>query len=119
MGRYIGCGASVCSLRRLRVGSFDVDNAVTLDMVVRGHTCLEDAILSIEDGLRHLPTIMVTNGGARRLRMGGQPRAQDIYPSGLDFEGRYVALMDEAGMIIGIARRSDRPGQLLKTERIL
>jgi len=122
MGRLLGCGASVSSLRRLRVGDFGIEGAVRLEDLEHASQDPEgvrEVLLSIEEGLAHLPRIRIGPDAARALRAGGQTPEDGIPASELDFEGDYVAITDDAGKIIAIARRSDKPGRRLRTERIL
>jgi len=119
MGQALGCGASVFCLRRLRVGGFALEGAVSLDSLAAGPAGLGEALLSIEDGLGHMPRIHIGPDAVRVLRAGGQTPEDGISASELDFEGDYVAITDDAGRIVAIARRSDEPGRSLRTERIL
>jgi tRNA pseudouridine55 synthase len=119
MGRYLGCGACVFCLRRVRVGSFTVDTATPLDDITGGKKHIEEVMMTIEDGLEHLPRVGLRSSSVGRIRTGGQPTPEDLLDPHLDFEGDYVALTDEVGMIVGIAKRSCDPHVTLKTERIL
>lgn len=119
MGKYLGCGASVFCLRRTRIGAFGLDTATRLRDLPAGRSGLEGVLLTIEESLGHLPRITVKPGSIQRIRSGCQPSGEDFLRSKLDFDGDYVALTDEKGMIIGIAGRSGRQGSILKTERIL
>ncbi|MFH1312268.1 MAG: tRNA pseudouridine(55) synthase TruB [Candidatus Eisenbacteria bacterium] len=119
MGKHLGCGASVFSLRRTRIGSFGLEEAVALRDLTEGPSGLKNAMMTIEEGLRHLPKIPMKPGSVERIRTGGQPTAEDFHESDLDFDGDYVALTDEKGTIVGIAKRSGQQGSMLKTERIL
>ncbi len=123
MGQALGCGASVFCLRRLRVGGFGIEGAVRLEDLE--HASKEDPdgvreiLLSIEEGLAHLPRIRIGPDAVEALLAGGQTPEDKISASELDFEGDYVAITNDAGQIMAIARRSDKPGQSLRTERIL
>jgi tRNA pseudouridine55 synthase len=122
MGQVLGCGASVSSLRRLRVGGFGIEGAVRLEdleQVAGDPEAVREVLLSIEEGLAHLPRIRIGPDAVRALKAGGQTPEEGIPTSELDFEGDYVAIADDAGQIIAIARGSDKPGRRLRTERIL
>jgi tRNA pseudouridine55 synthase len=122
MGRLLGCGASVSSLRRLRVGDFGIEVSVRLEDLEHasgGPEGVREVLLSIEEGLVHLPKIRIGPDAVRALRAGGQTPEDGISASELDFEGDYVAITDDGGRIIAIAGRSDKPGRHLRTERIL
>lgn len=122
MGHLLGCGGCVSSLRRLRVGDFGIEGAVRLEDLEHASDDPEgvhEVLLSIEQGLVHLPRIRIGPDAASALRTGGQTPEDGISASELDFEGKYVAITDGSGRIIAIARRSDEPGRRLRTERIL
>jgi tRNA pseudouridine55 synthase len=119
LGIQLGCGAMVFCLRRTRVGSFGVEKAIPLSDLSDGKVGIEDAMLTLEDALVHLPKMQIRRESIPRIRAGAQPADKDLCNPDPVFEGDYVALTDEVGMIFGIARRSDRAGAMLKTERIL
>ena len=72
LGEALGCGAYVEALRRTRVGPFETDGAVTVDMP-------SDAILArmrpIADAVAELPRVEVDADTAVRLRHGQFPPA--------------------------------------------
>jgi tRNA pseudouridine55 synthase len=119
MGKRLGCGASVSELRRTRIGPFEEEDAVALGALEEDAGRIGGAMLSIEQGLVHLPRLGLKPGSVERLRAGGQPDPGDFHQSDLDFDGDYVALTDEKGTIVGIAKRSGRQGSSLRTERLL
>lgn len=119
MGRYLGCGASVFCLRRVRIGRFRVEEAASLSDILSTGSAISDRILSIEESLKHMPKVCLKAGSILKIRQGGQPSAEDLLDSDLVFEGDYVALADETGRILGIARRSEGSPSGLRTERIL
>jgi tRNA pseudouridine55 synthase len=119
MGRHLGCGASVSSLRRTRIGDFRLDEATPLADLVEGRTGLEEVMLSIERGLRHLPRIGLRETSVAGIRAGRQPSRADFVPCEDDRSGTYFALTDQTGAVIGIAIRSDGSEETFRTERIL
>jgi len=119
MGSFLGCGAAVASLRRTRVGGFGIAGATPLADLVDGRAALADVLISIEKSLEHLPRMGLRAGSVQGIRAGRQPSSADFEAADLDFKGDYVALTDQAGIIVGIAVRSDEPAAPLKTERIL
>jgi tRNA pseudouridine55 synthase len=119
MGRHLGCGAAVSSLRRIRIGTFGVEEATALADLVEGRNTPREVMLSIEEALKHLPRMGLKAGSVPGIRAGRQPLAADFDMADLEFKGDYVALTDQAGTIIGIAVRSKEAASQLKTERIL
>ncbi|GAB4320560.1 MAG: tRNA pseudouridine(55) synthase TruB [Dehalococcoidia bacterium] len=74
IGRAIGCGAHLASLRRTEVGRFHVDSAITVGQLQSvanaGH--LDDVIWAADEALGTTAAAIVADERAKRLR-GGQP----------------------------------------------
>ncbi len=119
VGRLLGTVASVFCLRRTRIGTFGLDQAVSLDLLVERGGGLEEFVLPLSDALRHLPRVHIEEQGAEGLRLGRQPRMEDVCASDLGFDGDYAVLVDKHGRALAIVRRTDRSGCGLATERVL
>jgi tRNA pseudouridine55 synthase len=119
MGRLLGTVASVFCLRRTRIGTFGLDEAVGLDALTEEGGDPGGFVLPVSDALRHLPRIRIAEEGAEGLRMGRQPRAEDMSASDLDFKGAYAVLVDKRGLAVAIVRRRDGSATGLATERVL
>ena len=119
MGKLLGTVAAVSSLRRTRIGTFGLDEAVSLDSLVEGGGELEGFVLPLPDALRHLPRVRIEEQGAEGLRLGRQPRMEDLCASDLGFDGDYAVLVDKHGRAVAIARRTDEAGRGLAIERVL
>jgi len=71
MGKQLGCGAYLSSLRRVRCGPFEVSRAVTVEQ-------LEDCgngeipIISTNAALEHLPAVVFEEPQVRHIRAGRQ-----------------------------------------------
>ncbi|MEX2270679.1 MAG: tRNA pseudouridine(55) synthase TruB [Vicinamibacterales bacterium] len=70
IGRRLGCGAHLEALRRTRVGGFDVDDAVPLDIVDREGRETAARLLPMEALLTSLPAVRLTEQGEVRARHG-------------------------------------------------
>ena len=67
IGQALGCGAHLEALRRIRVGRFRVEQALTLDRV---DTAGAAALLPVNDLLEEMPAVSLTTEGARRAAHG-------------------------------------------------
>jgi tRNA pseudouridine55 synthase len=67
IGDALGCGAHLEALRRIRVGRFRVEEALTLDRVA---TAGAAALLPVNDVLGDMPVVSLTPEGARRAAHG-------------------------------------------------
>ncbi len=70
IGKALGCGATLYSLRRTKAGQFDIKDCVPLDALNSEN--LKDYILSEETVVSHLEEITVTKPQAIRFCNGGQ-----------------------------------------------
>ncbi|MFW6300020.1 MAG: tRNA pseudouridine(55) synthase TruB [Oceanicaulis sp.] len=114
----LGAEGHVAALRRTRVGSFTLEDAVTLDevedLVHKGGAL--DALLPVETALDDIPALAVTDGEAFQLRQ-GRPivlpprRASELRDlrtprmiAGKDYSKAVLAMEDDRAVAIGEAR---------------
>lgn len=89
LGRALGGGAHLRSLRRTAVGSFGLDEAVALDALA------PDVLLTPADALRDLPRVLVDDDLAAAVRVGKVLEAEVLGVSG-DGPRAVVAAADGA-----------------------
>ena len=95
IGRALGCGAHLASLRRTRIGSLTLGQAVTIEQIEAATGADRDALLSPADSLLEgLPRIDLDEALSRRFLQGQALRWQGP-------EGRYV--VDGQGRFLGLA----------------
>ena len=100
MGKFLGCGAHLKSLRRLACGHLTVDRAVTLDALER--LGASAPLLSLETVLEPLRAMTWENQRLSRLRLGQQeilrhmdkPVGEEKLARIVDPRGRLVALIE-------------------------
>jgi tRNA pseudouridine55 synthase len=102
IGRVLGCGAHLESLRRTRAGRFGVEDALTLD---RLETDAPARLIAPSTLLGHMPAVTVTDEGANRIAH-GNPIRGEMPP------GQYVRLADASGTLLAVAE--PRPGGVLQ-----
>lgn len=120
LGERLGCGAHLETLRRLRAGEFDIDQAVPLDTLEAEGPACGARLLPIGRLLPEFPGVVLSDQAVRRAAKGNPvPPSGICQPSG---EGRDVdgpgsvgviashyRLFDQAGTFIAIAQpRPDR-----------
>jgi tRNA pseudouridine55 synthase len=101
MGKFLGCGAHLKSLRRIACGHLHVDQSVTLDEFERLNSG-EVRLLALEKALEPLHAIIWDNRLVSRLRLGQQEALMELArPLGgkrlariLDPHGTLVALVE-------------------------
>jgi tRNA pseudouridine55 synthase len=102
MGKSLGCGAHLKSLRRIACGHLTIDQAVTLDQLERLDPSMAAPLLSLAKALDHLRAITWENQLLSRLRLGQQEILRHLdKPVGgeklariLDPRGGLVALVE-------------------------
>lgn len=96
LGRALGCFAHVESLRRIQVGPFNEEAAISLDKLedLLHKGTLDDALHPVETALADIPALVVTGSEAARLRSGQAVRVPSTKQGTVCAmaEGRPVAL---------------------------
>lgn len=111
IGEALGCGAHLAELRRDRVGSFTLKEAVAL--TDDAHLArLEKALLPMDSILAALPSVAVDAAAEGRIRLG--QTVQTVQPNG------DVLVRDRAGRPLCLARVEGSEGRrFLQPERML
>jgi len=94
-GKLLGCGAHVQHLRRLAVGPFGLEKAVTLSALEANPACIQNQLVSVHKALPWLPARTLNAGEAQKVRHGARFELQA--PSGP------LRLMDEEGHLLALA----------------
>jgi tRNA pseudouridine55 synthase len=110
LGAALGSAAYLGALTRTRSGPFRLDDAVTLDALraaaAEGREAIRVLLLPPDAGLEALPVVTLTGTEVRDAAEGRFVRpASGIGGAG---EGDLVRLRDEAGRLVGLARRQAR-----------
>ena len=102
LGRLLGGGAHMTSLRRTAVGTFGIDEAATLSAIADATDpeapSSSPALLSPAQALRHLPTVLVDHDGAARVATGRTLEADDD----LLATGSPVAVLGPSGELLAV-----------------
>jgi len=98
LGRMSGSAAHLGALRRVRSGSFDVDNAMPIEQLRDGDVSPRPAI----EALPHLPAITLTPAEVAHVRQGRLAGATGEGTA----DGRVAALVDDAGRLVAVAERT-------------
>jgi tRNA pseudouridine55 synthase len=111
LGRRLGCGAHLASLRRIASGSFSVDAALPLEVAERMGASIAARLIAPAEALPGLPAVELTESGLRRavhgnalgpehIRVGEGDLAQDTGTPTIRLlgpEGRLLALAERRG----------------------
>jgi tRNA pseudouridine55 synthase len=108
LGERLGCGAYVKALRRLRVGPFSVDDALSVD--ANGNTAILH-LRPLEEAVVELPVIRVSNEIAARLRHGQRIRHEESIPEA------EAAVFGPDSALVAVVRISE--DMLLQPNRVI
>jgi tRNA pseudouridine55 synthase len=118
VGRLLGYGGCLASLRRTRAGSLSLPQAVALDELRQAALSeAEKFVLPAAQALAHLPRVCANETGLRRLRQGQvlAPEHFDQQEDGTWEPQAQVCLLDGAGRLAAVA---EVQGDLLQPRRV-
>ncbi len=108
LGEALGCHGHVAALRRLAVGPFTLEEAITLEALERivADETLPQVLIPVATALVGIPALAVTEPQALRMRSGQPVRVPPaLWPEGVD-EGATVRVM-RGGELVALARLED------------
>ncbi|HOV34276.1 MAG TPA: tRNA pseudouridine(55) synthase TruB, partial [Candidatus Hydrogenedens sp.] len=100
LGQKIGCGAILVELTRLRIGNFNLNNAISLESITSKED-LAKHIISIAEAL-DLPYVIVSKHGENIFRNGGKILKDEIKQL-QDGTNELVKVLNEEGEFLGLA----------------
>jgi tRNA pseudouridine55 synthase len=108
LGEMLGCFAHVTALRRLRVGPFRAESAITPETLAQlvADDALPQALVSLPVALQAMPALALTGPQAERLRAGQKVRVAPDLVTGPPAEDGTVRAM-AAGEMVALARLQD------------
>jgi tRNA pseudouridine55 synthase len=81
IGQALGCGACVEDIRREQSSAFGLDQAVTMDKLERDHKSAKRYLIPMKELLPNLPSVVVTDLGARLTAHGNALPPTQFTPS--------------------------------------
>ena len=115
IGKQLGCGGAMASLRRLGAGGFDIQNAVTIEMLEKMSPDEREAILlPIESLFETLPAVCLSEFFEKLCRSGCEIYQKKIHTA-LPC-GTRVRLCNEHGHFFALGQVADYPdGSAIKS----
>ena len=108
LGHLLGCRAHVTALRRLKVGPFEIEHAVSPETLTQlvADDALPQALRPVKDALGGLPSLALTEPQANRLRAGQTIRVAPglVVGGGEDVDTDSVIRAMAAGEVVALAR---------------
>lgn len=114
LGTALGTGAHLAALERTRIGTFQLEDSVTLDELQENATPgTGRGFHTIDDALAGMPEVAMDEGTAGKARHGvAVAQGRDTSFAGISF----VRLRDHEGRLVGIGRPE---GGVIRIERLL
>lgn len=80
LGRSLGVGAHLSSLRRIQSGPFHVDNSVTIKQITHhlSNNTIGEVIVSLRNALKGIKEIEISDELAQKIKNGFQPNWREI-----------------------------------------
>ncbi len=123
IGRRLGVGGHLLSLRRLRVGFFHLERSVAME---RFKSDWQAASYSMNEALLHLPAIRIRDTAKSKLVYGVYIGASDVAEWGDFTEGTFLRVIDSKDNLLAVVRPPadstqmvQKQGLHFKTERVV
>lgn len=104
IGRALGCGATLSSLRRIRSSNFSVKDALPLDVLERMNT--EEAfarLVPMADALGGMPSLSADSQLIKKIACGVQLSGSDFFLNSEDVPKNNIRIIDSQGDLAAIA----------------
>jgi tRNA pseudouridine55 synthase len=111
LGRSLGCGACLETLRRTASGAFTLAEATEL-IVLEADPAAATRLIPLERLLPDLPAVRLDEGAARRAGHGNEVTLPDGAADPALGLAPAIRLFDPDGRLLAIARHTERPGVL-------
>ncbi len=99
IGQQLECGAMMCQLTRTRVGSFTLQDAITLQEVEElvSKEAVDSKVITVESFYAHLPQIMPKKEYVRMLDNGNRLYPNQIMEERVPYEKEQVRVVGQGG----------------------
>jgi len=108
LGRKLGCGATVSALRRTRSGRFPEGEALSLQGLGQAEKrrLLEERLISMEEALKGMPSLVVDGETAKRIRNGRPPSEESLKKQVLPSleKGNLIQFLSEENRVVAIGK---------------
>jgi len=110
IGQKTGVGAFLESLKRLKIGEFDIRDSVTFADIAEALQSgnIAKVVIPIEGLLPEFPKIIVNQGGRKAVLNGMPLEVKDIIKILSTEKSEYYRLFDEEGKLLSISRKDTK-----------
>ncbi|MFH1238536.1 MAG: tRNA pseudouridine(55) synthase TruB [bacterium] len=119
IGHKLGCGAHLKSLQRLRIGSFNINSALSLEELENSayKNNIDAFLYSADAALEHLPNMVVNNEGAIDILGGIIPGEEKIISFPKKING-LLKIHNLSSKLLAVAQVDSNSKQKLKLVRV-
>jgi tRNA pseudouridine55 synthase len=120
LGETLGCGAAMANLSRLRCGSLDIADALTLEEITEAgqQQHLEDLLLPMDSMLGHLPALHLNEAQTTTFGYGQLIPMTEITDLPANLSATGLRVYDENNTFIGIGRPDSDDELMLKPKKV-
>ncbi|MBM4349202.1 MAG: tRNA pseudouridine(55) synthase TruB [Deltaproteobacteria bacterium] len=120
IGKRIGCGAHLISLRRTRSGPFTLDQAIPMDglKALTGNEAFHSSLIPMREVLLGLPEVIGDERMVRKVRYGKEMTVRDLDPQTLPpfEEGQWLKMSSPEEGLVAILQSVLRGGEIGKAD---
>ena len=110
IGATLGVYGHLSGLVRTRSGGFRIQDSTPLEVIENeSYEQTEKRLVSLSDGLGHLPLVKVVSHAVDRLKHGIPLGVSDVIEFVGDISGDYVRILDKDGGLIGVGTAQGGP----------
>lgn len=102
IGEELTCGAHLIALRRLRCGSFPIENCISLEALAESEGDIS-CLLTLDQALIELPAVPLSEQAAKSLTFGVPPQLADVVGR-VDFAAGDLVRLQIDGKLAAVAR---------------
>lgn len=110
IGKDLGCGGHLKTLRRIESGGFSIHEAVPLAVVESQNSIdmIKNHIIAMPDALKGMKAHVAGNALVEKIKYGNIIVAEDLSSDACDNES-FIKLMDEGGKLLAVVSPSEIP----------
>lgn len=120
LGKRLGCGAYLFSLCRTRVGPFGLKDSLDLEAIekIRNEDKIGDSLISTEKALAHIPSVVVKDSFAKRIKEGPNLFSSSVLSPEKEFDkDEMICIKNNQGEIIAIGKALRSSDEFLDERR--
>jgi len=109
MGKALGCGGHLKTLRRIESGGFSINEAIPLHAIESYDSidALKSKIVPMADALRNMGALIAGKDVSDKVRYGKPLTLEDLDGDAGADKGQYIKLIDEEGLFLAVVRRPE------------